>query len=54
MYPRNFLCEEAEIKQRTPLKKELCEIGEKAIWESRFTSFFDFNIYLSQPIPYRP
>ena len=22
------------------LKKELCEIGEEAIWESRFTSFF--------------
>ena len=39
MYPR-FLCEEAKIKQRTPLKKELCEIGEEAIWESRFTSFF--------------
>ena len=40
MYPRSFLCGEAEIKQRTPLKKELCEIGEEAIWESRFTSFF--------------
>ena len=40
MYPRSFLCEEAKIKQRTPLKKELCEIGEEAIWESRFTSFF--------------
>ena len=39
MYPQSFLCEEAKIKQRTPLKKELCEIGEKAIWESRFTSF---------------
>ena len=39
MYPRNFLCEEAEIKQISPLKKELCEIGEEAIWESRFTSF---------------
>ena len=44
MYPRSFLCEEAKIKQRTPLKKELCEIGEEAIWESRFTSFF----YLQQ------
>ena len=42
MYPRSFLCEEAKIKQRTPLKKELCEIGEGTIWESRFTSFF-FN-----------
>ena len=40
MYPRSFLCEEAKIKQRTPLKKELCEIGEDAISESRFTSFF--------------
>ena len=40
MYPRSFLCEEAKIKQRTPLKKELCEIGEEVIWESRFTSFF--------------
>ena len=40
MYPRNFLCEEAKIKQRTPLKEELRGIGEEAIWESRFTSFF--------------
>ena len=40
MYPRSFLCEEAKIKQRTPLKKELCEIGEEPIWESRFTFFF--------------
>ena len=39
MYPRSFLCKEAKIKQCTPLKKELCEIGEEAIWESRFTSF---------------
>ena len=31
MYPRNFLCEGAKIKQRTPLKKELYEIGEEAI-----------------------
>ena len=45
MYPRSFLCEEAKIKQRTPLKKELCEIGEKAIWESRFTSFFNNQFY---------
>ena len=43
MYPRSFLCEEAKIKQRTPLKKVVCEIGEKAIWESRFTSFFFTN-----------
>ena len=39
MWPRSFLCEETKIKQRTPLKKELCEIGAEAIWESRFTSF---------------
>ena len=39
MYPRSFLCEEAKIKQRTSLNKELCEIVEDAIWESRFTSF---------------
>ena len=39
MYPRSFLDEEAKIKQRTLLKKELCEIREEAIWESRFTSF---------------
>ena len=45
MYPRSFLREEAKIKQRTPLKKELCEIGEEAIWESRFTSF-SINILL--------
>ena len=44
MYPRSFLCEEAKIKQRTSLKKELCEIGEEAIWESRFTSFFNYFI----------
>ena len=55
MYSRSFLCEKAKIKQRTPVKKELCEIGEEAIWESRFTSFFKFvidfelivNFYLS-------
>ena len=41
MYPRSFLCEEAKIKQRTSLKKELCEIGEEAIWESQFTSFLN-------------
>ena len=40
MYPRNFFCEEAKIKQRTSSKKELCAIGEEAIWESRFASFF--------------
>ena len=44
MYPQNFLCEEVKIKQRTPLKKELCEIGEEAIWESRFTFFFIISL----------
>ena len=39
MYPRSFLCEEAKIKQHTSSKKELCEISEKAMWESRFTCF---------------
>ena len=34
MYPQSFLSKEAKIKQRTPLKKELCEIGEETIWES--------------------
>ena len=43
MYPRSFLCGEAKIKKRTRSKKELCEIGEEAIWESRFTSFFTWN-----------
>ena len=32
MYPRSLLCEEAKIKQRTSLKKELYKIGEVAIW----------------------
>ena len=40
MHPRSFLCEEAKLKQRTSLKEELCEIGEEAIWESWFESFF--------------
>ena len=30
MYPQSFLCEEAKIKQRTSLKKELYEISEEA------------------------
>ena len=44
MYPRSFLCEESKIKQRTPLKKELCEIGEEAKWESQFTSIFNLHV----------
>ena len=49
MYPRSFFCEETKIKQRTSTssKKQLCEIGEEAIWESRFTSFLLGN-YISQ------
>ena len=47
MYPRSFLCEGVKIKQRTPLKKELREIGEEAIWECRFTS-----IFISMQIPF--
>ena len=43
MYPRSFLCEEAKIKKRTPIKKDLCEISEETKWESRFTSFFSFS-----------
>ena len=37
MCPRSFLCEGAKIKQHTSLTEELCENGEEAIWESRFT-----------------
>ena len=43
MYPRSFFCEEAIIKQRTSSKKELCEIGEEAIWKSRSTSLFFYR-----------
>ena len=39
MYPWSFLCEKAKIKQRTFSKKELCEIGMEALWESQFTCF---------------
>ena len=35
IYPQSFLCEEAEMKQRTSSKKELCGIGEKPIWKFR-------------------
>ena len=42
MYPRSLLCEEAKIKQRTPLKKKLCEIGEDAIWDPDSLPFSDF------------
>ena len=40
MYPRSFLCEEAKDKQRTPLKKELCEIF------FNYKSLLKFRIYL--------
>ena len=52
MYSGSFLCEVAKIKQRTPLKKELCEIGEEAIWGSRFTSFFKIIIKLKLPMTF--
>ena len=45
MYPQSFLCEEAKIKQQTFSKEELCEIGDEAMWESRFTRFF--LVYIS-------
>ena len=45
MYPQSFLREEAKIKQRTSLKRHLCEICEEAIWESRFTSLFYFYFF---------
>ena len=41
MYPRSFLCEEVETKQHTFSKKELCEIGEEAIF--RFKQIRDFS-----------
>ena len=44
MYPRNFLCEEVKITQRTPSMIVRCEVGEKAILESRFTCLFCFLI----------
>ena len=43
MYPRIFLCEEANIKQYAVSKKELCEIGEEAIWEFRFLFCYSNN-----------
>ena len=52
MYPRSFFFDEAKIKQHTSSKKQLCEIGEQAIWESRFTCFlfhvsdFFFQIFI--------
>ena len=52
MYPRSFLCEKAKIKQRTPLKRELCEIGEEAIWEFRFTSFFWLYYYYHKVVKF--
>ena len=44
MYTWSFLCDEAKIKEHTFSKKELCEIGEEAIWESRFAYFFYYLI----------
>ena len=53
MYPRSFFCDEAKIKQRTPFKKELLEIGEEAIWESWFTSFFSFKMSFPNCLKYQ-
>ena len=39
---------EAKTKQHTFSKKELCEIVEEAIWESRFTCFFYRDIKLKK------
>ena len=50
VYSRNFLCEEAKIKQHTSSKKKLCEIGELVIWESRFTCFFLNLFQLRVPV----
>ena len=44
MYPRSFLCEEAKIKQRTSLKKELCEIVRKQYGNPDSHPFF--NVFL--------
>ena len=40
MFPTSFLCEEATIKRHAFAMKELCEIDEEAIQESRFKCFF--------------
>ena len=51
--PDTCLCEGAKIKQRTRSIKQLCEIGEEAISEPRFTCFFNFATL--EKIPnYRP
>ena len=52
MYPRSFLCEEAKIKQHTSSEKELCEIGEEAIWGSQFTCFLNIWIKSSYWVKY--
>ena len=45
IYSRSFPFEEAKIKQRTSSEKKLCEIGEEAIRESGFISFFYIRIH---------
>ena len=40
IYPQVSLYEGLKINQNSSWKKELREIGEEAIWESRFTCFF--------------
>ena len=51
MYSWRFLCEEANIKQHTFLKKELCEIGEEAIFhicEGQWGIFFCHDVDKSE------
>ena len=47
MYPRSFLLEGATVERYTSSKSELCEIGEEAIWQSRFTCFFALHLFNS-------
>ena len=52
MYPRSFLCEEAKIKEQTPAKKELREIDEEGIWESRLHAFFSKHLCIFLQLSY--
>ena len=47
MYPRSFFCEEAKIKQGTSSKKQFCEIGEEAIWESGLFLLYPFTYMIN-------
>ena len=46
MYPRSFLCEEAKIKQRTPLKEELVKSVRKQYGNPDSHPFFDFGMVI--------